>query len=74
MRSILDEIRHVRHEMSAEIAHDPRRILEFFSALQNKYRDRIVNFGATNTEDRTKHCIEVADQPLPDGGTTAATR
>ena len=23
---------------------------------------------------RTKHCIEVADQPLPDGGSSAATR
>ncbi len=23
---------------------------------------------------RTKHCIEVADQPVPDSGTTPATR
>jgi len=23
---------------------------------------------------RTKHCIEVADQPVPDGGSSAATR
>ena len=45
MLSILDEIRRVRHEMSAEIGHDPRRIVDYYAELSAKYSDRLVNYG-----------------------------
>lgn len=46
MLPILDEIRRVRHEMSAEIGHDPRRIADYYAELSAKYSDRIVNYGS----------------------------
>ena len=71
---ILDEIRRVRHEMSAEIGHDPNRIVDYFASIQNKNARRIVNLADQGPMGRTKHCTEVADQPLPDGVSSAATR
>jgi hypothetical protein len=71
---ILDEIRRVRHEISAAIGHDPARIVEYFASMQKRHADRIVNLADQGPYGRTKHCTEVADQPLPDGGSTAATR
>jgi len=71
---ILEEIRRVRHAISAEIGHDPKRILEYYAALQDSVKSRTVNLADQGVAGRTKHCIEVADQPLPDGGSTAATR
>jgi len=46
---ILQEIRRVRHEMSAEWGHDPRRMVEYFAELQKEFKGRIVNFGASET-------------------------
>ena len=71
---ILDEIRRVRHAMSAEIGHDPNRIVDYFDSMQRKYAKRVINLADQGPMGRTKHCIEVADQPLPDGGSTPATR
>ena len=71
---ILDEIRRVRHAMSAEIGHDPNRIVDYFASMQRKYAKRVINLADQGPMGRTKHCIEVADQPLPDGGSTPATR
>ncbi len=36
----------------------------------------VINTGTTGdtTTGRTMRCTEVADQPIPDGGSTAATR
>lgn len=38
----LDEVRRVRHEISAEIRHDPKRLLEYFRPLEAEYADRLV--------------------------------
>jgi hypothetical protein len=46
---ILEEIRRVRHEMSAEWGHDPQRIVEYFANLQREFQGQIVNFGAQET-------------------------
>ena len=72
--NILEEIRRVRHAMSEEINHDPGRIVEYFSKIQRLNASRIVNLADQGPLGRTKHCIEVADPPLPDGGSSAATR
>jgi hypothetical protein len=71
---ILQEVRRVRHEISAEIGHDPKRIREYYAALQASVKSRTVNLADQGVGGRTKHCIEVADQTLPDGGSTPATR
>jgi hypothetical protein len=71
---ILEEVRRVRHEISAEIGHDPKRIREYYAALQSSVRSRTVNLANQGVAGRTKHCIEVADQPIPDGGSTPAIR
>jgi hypothetical protein len=41
----VDEVRRIRHEMSAEYGHDPRRILKYFAAIQDRLKDRLVNLG-----------------------------
>ena len=71
---ILEEIRRVRHAMSAEIGHDPKRIVEYYAAIQQRNADRLVNLVDQKKSGRTKHCIEVVNQPLPDGVSTQATR
>ena len=38
----LEEIRRVRHEISAEIGHDPKRLLEYYRKLEAEYADRFV--------------------------------
>ena len=72
--NILEEIRRVRHAMSEEIGHDPNRIVEYFSQIQKRNASRIVDLADQGPLGRTKHCIEVADQPLPDGGSSGAVR
>lgn len=37
-------------------------------------RDQVKSGRELRDARRTKHCIEVADQPVPDGGSTPATR
>lgn len=38
----LEEIRKVRHEISAEMGHDPRRLLEYYRQVEAEYADRLV--------------------------------
>lgn len=71
---ILEEVRRVRREISAEIGHDPKRIRGYYAALQASVRSRTINLADQGVAGRTKHCIEVADQPRPDGNPTPATR
>ena len=35
---VLDEIRRVRHAISAKINHDPRRIVAYYAALQQEHK------------------------------------
>jgi hypothetical protein len=37
-------------------------------------RDQVKSGRELRDARRAKHCIEVADQPLPEGGSSAATR
>jgi len=39
----LEEIRRVRHEISAELGHDPKRLLEYYQELEVEYGDRLVH-------------------------------
>lgn len=40
---IVDEVRQVRHEISARFGHDPVRLAEYYMELQEQYRDRLVD-------------------------------
>ncbi|MDZ4850121.1 MAG: hypothetical protein SGI77_12620 [Pirellulaceae bacterium] len=65
---ILDELHSIREQLLAESG---GTLAGLVSRLQKEQKEsgRII----LKTR-RTKHCIEVADQPLPDSGSSAATR
>jgi hypothetical protein len=39
----LEAIRKVRHEISAEMGHDPKRLLEYYRRLEAEYAERLVH-------------------------------
>ena len=65
---ILDELHSIREQLLAESG---GTLAGLVARLQREQKEsgRII----LKTR-RTKQCIEVADQPLPDGGSTPATR
>ena len=38
--AVIDEIREVRHRISARYGHDPTRLVAFYIELQKQYQDR----------------------------------
>ena len=40
---VIDEIREVRHRISAHCDHDPARLVAYYMALQEQYHDRLIN-------------------------------
>ncbi|MDQ3255725.1 MAG: hypothetical protein M3R15_17810 [Acidobacteriota bacterium] len=45
------KIREVRHRISAEHDHDPRKVVEYYIEMQKQYRERLVERSA----DEEKH-------------------
>ncbi len=41
----IDEIRAVRHEISARFGHDPRKLVEHYMQLQRRHADRLISVG-----------------------------
>lgn len=39
---VIDEIRAIRREISAQFDHDPKRLVEYFMEFQEQFRDRFV--------------------------------
>ena len=39
---VIDEIREVRHRISARVDHEPARLVAYYIELQKRYRDRSV--------------------------------
>jgi len=66
--SILDELHAIREQLLAESGGTLEGLV---ARLQKKQREsgRVILKSR-----RTEHCIEVADQPLPDSSSTPATR
>ena len=63
---LLDEIRRVRHEISAEIGHDPHRVVEYYSKLQQSLRERVVNLSgevAAERDESGREAVGVSSQP-----------
>jgi len=42
----IDEIRAVRHRISASVDHDPKRLVDYYRKLQKQHQERIVSRGA----------------------------
>ena len=43
---VIDEIRDVRHSISARFDHDPERLVAYYMELQKRYQERLVQAGA----------------------------
>lgn len=71
---ILDEIRRVRHAMSVEIQHDPKRIVEYFSSKQRNLADRVINLADQGPLGRTKPTTDGCPQTNPEIGSSPSRR
>lgn len=52
---LIDEIRAVRHQISAAVGHDPTKLIEYYMVLQERHKDRMVDYshrGGNYTEER----------------------
>ena len=51
---VIDEIREVRHRISARVDHDPRRLVAYYAELQEQYKDRLIDTAkAPEPEDQS---------------------
>lgn len=48
---VIDEIREVRHCISARFDHDPTQLVTFYAEMQKQYQDRLIS-PAKSTESR----------------------
>ncbi len=39
---VIDEVREVRHRISARFAHDPTRLVAYYMELQKQYQERLI--------------------------------
>ena len=44
---VIDEIREVRHRISARFGHDPARLVAYYVELQKQYQDRLIETEKT---------------------------
>ncbi len=44
------KIREVRHRISAEHDHDPRKVVDYYIEMQKKYQDRLVKSSEIKEE------------------------
>lgn len=51
------KIREVRHRISAEHDHDPRKVVEYYIEMQKQYRERLV--ASSTDEEQHSQPVEV---------------
>lgn len=39
---VIDEIREIRHRISAQCDHDPAKLVEYYQKIQEQYADRLI--------------------------------
>ena len=71
---ILEEVRRVRHEISEEVGHDPKRLREYYAKIQKSVRSRTINLADQGPYGRTKERTEADDQPTSDGSSIPSAR
>jgi hypothetical protein len=47
---VIDEIREVRQRISAQVDHDPARLVAYYITLQEQYRDRLFDPSKTSKD------------------------
>jgi hypothetical protein len=47
---VIEEVRAVRHRISARFDHDPTRLVAYYEDLQKQYQDRLLDTSATKNE------------------------
>ena len=52
---VIDEIREVRHRISARFDHDPARLVAYYMELQKQYQDRLIT--TEKTAERTDQSV-----------------
>ena len=50
---VIDEIREVRHRISARFGHDPERLVAYYMEFQEKYRDRLIAGPSKERDDQS---------------------
>ena len=48
---VIDEIREVRHRISAPFGHDPTQLVCFYMEMQKQYQDRLIE-ATKSSQDR----------------------
>jgi hypothetical protein len=48
--AVIEEVRAVRHRISARFGHDPTRLVAFYQELQKRYQDRLIETAASKNE------------------------
>ncbi|MEN9671757.1 MAG: hypothetical protein RL553_22 [Planctomycetota bacterium] len=43
--TIFDELRRVRHQISGQLGHDPRKIVAYYSKLQSTVANRMIDLS-----------------------------
>ena len=50
---VIDEIREVRHRISARFDHDPVRLVSYYAELEKQYKDRLTETTPELTDQAT---------------------
>ena len=50
---VIEEIREIRHNISARFGHDPERLVAHYAELQERYRDRLLRTVPTSEQTDT---------------------
>lgn len=50
---VIDEVREVRHRISARFDHDPERLVAYYMEMQEQYRDRLLASPQQEREKQT---------------------
>ena len=50
IESTIERIRRVRHEISEECDHDPKKLVAYFQKLQQSHRDKLVSSKSSQSE------------------------
>ena len=67
---VIDEIRRVRHLISAEMQHDPNKLVEYYRQAEAFFQRPAISKPSRPT----KACTEADDQPQPDSSTVPSDR
>jgi hypothetical protein len=50
---VVDEIRAIRHRISAQFDHDPARIVAYYQEIQRQFQDRLIQPGSGSDREGT---------------------